>query len=345
MEIRTMSEAMQGVVFHGPGHWALEELPKPRIQAPDDVLLRVDRVSICGTDIHILSDPPGHPATPGSILGHEYVATVTDIGARVINVKPGDRVVIDPNITCGLCDYCRMGLTNVCENMTSLGIFRHGGLAEFNLAPARSLHKINSDVPTERACLAEPLACVWHAFEKTNVVPGESIAILGAGPIGLLFLMLFKSAGAGRVFVIEPTAFRRQTAERLGADSVIDPRVEDAAAEIRAITRLGVDVAVDAAGSLLPEALNLVRRGGRVILFGVNQHAERSLNQYAITRYEASILGSFIQRTAFPKVARILEAGLLPVEKLITHRLRLNQVGEALEAMRVGEAIKAVIEP
>ncbi|MFY9574259.1 MAG: zinc-binding dehydrogenase, partial [Blastocatellia bacterium] len=288
---------------------------------------------------------PGHPATPGSILGHEYVATVTDIGDAVVNVKPGDRVVIDPNITCGLCEYCRLGMTNVCENMTSLGIFRHGGLAEFNIAPAKALHKINSDVPTERACLAEPLACVWHAFEKTGVVPGESVAILGAGPIGLLFLMLFKSAGAGKIFVIEPTDFRRQTAERLGADAVLNPKTDDCPAAVKAITRVGVDVAVDAAGSLLPESLELIRRGGRVILFGVNQHAERSLNQYAITRYEACILGSYIQRTAFPKVVKLLEAGLVPVEKLITHRLRLNEVGVALEAMRVGEAIKAVVEP
>jgi (R,R)-butanediol dehydrogenase/meso-butanediol dehydrogenase/diacetyl reductase len=186
---------------------------------------------------------------------------------------------------------------------------------------------------------------VLHAFEKTAVIPGESVAILGAGPIGLLFLMLFKSAGAGKVFVIEPTEFRRQMAERLGADSVLNPKTEDCPAEVKAITRIGVDVAVDAAGSLLPESLELVRRGGRVILFGVNQHAERRLNQYAITRYETSILGSYIQRTAFPKVVRILEAGLLPVEKLITHRLRLNEVGEAFEAMRVGKAIKAVVEP
>jgi threonine dehydrogenase-like Zn-dependent dehydrogenase len=160
-----------------------------------------------------------------------------------------------------------------------------------------------------------------------------------------LFLMLFKSAGAGKVFVIEPTEFRRQMAERLGADAVLDPKTEDCPAEVKAITRIGVDVAVDAAGSLLPESLGLVRRGGRVILFGVNQHAERQLNQYAITRYETSILGSYIQRTSFPKVVRILEAGLLPVEKLITHRLRLNEAGEAFEAMRVGKAIKAVIEP
>jgi 2-desacetyl-2-hydroxyethyl bacteriochlorophyllide A dehydrogenase len=340
-----MTEAMQGIVFRGAGRWALEEFPRPEIQANDDVLLRVDRVSICGTDIHILSDPPGHPATPGSILGHEYVATIADIGAGVTNLTPGERVVIDPNITCGLCEYCRLGLTNVCENMTSLGIFRHGGLAEFNVAPAKALHKISLDVPPERACLAEPLACVFHAFEKANFAPGESVAILGAGPIGLLFLMLFKAAGAGRVCVIEPTEFRRKVAERLGADLALNPKTENCLAEVKAVTRIGVDVAVDAAGSLLPESLELVRRGGRVILFGVNQHAERSLNQYVITRYETSILGSYIQRSAFPKVVRILEAGLLPVEKLITHRLKLSEVGVALEAMRAGEAIKAVVEP
>src|SRR5215216_5961904 len=138
-----MVETMQAIVFRGEGKWALEDFPRPRIEADDDVLLKVDRVSICGTDIHILSVPQGHPATEGSILGHEYVATVVDTGTGVRGLAHGDRVVVNPNITCGLCDYCQLGLTNVCENMTSLGIFRHGGLAEFNLAPAKALHKIS----------------------------------------------------------------------------------------------------------------------------------------------------------------------------------------------------------
>ncbi|HEY3138621.1 MAG TPA: alcohol dehydrogenase catalytic domain-containing protein [Blastocatellia bacterium] len=340
-----MTHAMQAVVFRGAGEWRLESVPQPQVASDDDVLLRVDRASICGTDIHILAVPPGHPATPGSILGHEYVATVVDIGEAVRNVKPGDRVVINPNITCAVCEYCRLGLSNVCENMTALGIFRHGGLAEFNVAPARALHKISPDVPTERACLAEPLACVLHAFEKSALVPGEDVAILGAGPIGLLFLMLFKTAGAGKVFIVEPSEFRRSMAEQFGADLVINPTKQDTRRAIKAETRIGADVVVDAAGTLLPESLELVRRGGRIILFGMNQHAERPFNQHDLTRYEVSIFGSYIQRTAFPRVARILEAGLLPVEKLITHRLRLNEVGEAFEAMRAGEAIKAVVEP
>ena len=340
-----MSMTMQAVVFHGDGKWGIESAVKPRISADDDVLLRVERASICGTDIHILATPPGHPATPGSILGHEYVATVTEIGAGIGHLRPGDRVVIDPNITCGLCRYCRMGMTNVCENMTTLGIFRHGGLAEFSLAPAKSLHKISHEVSPERATLAEPLSCVLHAFEKAQLTPGENVVILGAGPIGLIFLMLCKIGGAGKVFMVEPVEFRRRTAESFGADGVFDSKTGNIAADIKEITGIGADIVIDAAGTLLPEALQLVRPGGRVILFGINQHADRQFNQYFTTRYEVTILGSFIQRSEFPKVVRLLESGILPLEKLVTHRLRLDQIGEGFEAMRAGEAIKVVAAP
>jgi len=340
-----MSDTMQGIVFHGEGRWGLEELPVPKIQALDDVLLKVDRASVCGTDIHILATPPGHPATPGSILGHEYVATVVEAGQGVRDLQPGDRVVVDPNITCGTCEYCRLGMSNACANMTTLGIFRHGGLAEFSLAPARALHRINRDVPLDRATLAEPLSCVLHAFEKTALVPGESIAILGAGPIGLLFAMLFRVAGAGKILIVEPVEFRRRMAERFNVDYALDPKAGDVAAQVKEVTRIGADVVVDAAGTLLPEAVNLVRRGGRVLLFGMNQHANRQVNQYTVTRHEISILGSFIQRTAFPKVVKILEAGLLPVERLVTHRLTLSEVHTGLEAMKQGQAIKVAVAP
>jgi (R,R)-butanediol dehydrogenase / meso-butanediol dehydrogenase / diacetyl reductase len=336
---------MRAVVFHGEGRWGVEAAPVPRVGADDDVLLRVERASICGTDLHILSTPPGHPATPGSILGHEYVATVAETGAGVRHLKAGDRVVIDPNITCGLCRYCRLGMTNVCESMTTLGIFRHGGLAEFSLAPARALHRISRDVPPERATLAEPLACVLHAFEKAALLPGESVVIFGAGPIGLMFLLLCKAAGAGKVFLVEPVEFRRRAAEAFGADGVLNPGDGDIAAEVKAATGVGADVAIDAAGSLLPEAVEAARPGGRVVLFGLNQHAARQFNQYVATRYEITILSSFIQRTEFPKVVRLLEAGLLPLEKLVTHRLPLGRIGEGFEAMRAGEAIKVVAAP
>ncbi len=331
-----MADTMPAVVFHGEGKWRVEEVPVPSIASGDDVLLRVDRASICGTDIHILSVPPGHPATPGSVLGHEYTATVVDRGERAAHLAPGDRVVIDPNLTCGVCQYCRLGLTNSCANMTTLGIFRHGGLAAYNVAPARALHKISRDVSADRATLAEPLSCVMHAYEKSAMTPGESVAILGGGPIGLLFLLLFKTGGAGRVTVIEPVAFRRATAESFGAD---------VAASAKDLAPESADIVVDAAGTLLPECLTLVRRGGRVLLFGMNLHGERPVNQYWITRHQVTVIGTFIQQTAFPKVVRLLESGILPVEKLITHRVGLSDIGAGLDAMRSGEAIKVVVAP
>lgn len=340
-----MPRTMEALVFRGPGEWGLEAFPLPEIKADDDVLLKVDCASICGTDIHILAVPPGHPATPGSILGHEYVATVVETGAAARHLTPGDRVVIDPNITCGLCDYCRLGMSNMCSNMTTLGIFRHGGLAEYNLAPARALHRISTDVSPQYATLAEPLSCVFNAIERAPLTPGESVAIFGAGPIGLLFLMLYKAAGAGKTFIVEPVEYRRKVAESIGATAVLNPGHDDVPGIIKEATRIGADLAVDATGTLLPECLGAVRRGGRVVLFGMNQHAGRELNQFGITRYEISIIGTYIQKNAFPKVVRILEAGLLPMEKLITHRLRLAEVGEGLEAMRAGRAVKAVVAP
>jgi (R,R)-butanediol dehydrogenase/meso-butanediol dehydrogenase/diacetyl reductase len=340
-----MKATMRAVVFRGDGEWGIEAFPVPELRNDDDVLLRVERASICGTDVHILSVPPGHPATPGTILGHEYVATVVETGPDVRHVHPGDRVVIDPNITCGVCAYCRLGLSNMCENMTTLGIFRHGGLAEWSVAPAKAVHRISSEVPLDRATLAEPFSCVLHSFEKSAFIPGESVVILGGGPIGLMFLMLYKAAGAYPIVLVEPAGFRRRMAEEMGADVALDPTVHDVVREVAAGTGLGADIVVDAVGTLLPEAIPLVRRGGRVILFGMNLRAEREVNQYWLTRYEISLLGSYIQRTAFPKVVRMLEAGLLPLEQLVTHRVDLSAIGEGFRLLRAGEALKVAVSP
>ena len=340
-----MSKTMPAVVFQGEGRWSLEKVPQPVLKADDDVLLEVERAGICGTDLHILSVPPGHPATPGSILGHEYVATVAEVGSSVRHIQPGDRVVIDPNLTCGYCASCREGRTNSCENMTTLGIFLHGGLAKLNVAPAKALHKISPEVAPERAALAEPLSCVLHAFEKTPVLPGESVAILGGGPIGLLFLLLFRAAGARAVYVIEPADWRRKMAEQCGADATFDPRGTDLAAAIGPASGDGVDVVVDAVGRCLADAIALVRPGGRILLFGMDQKAAPVARQYEIARREITIFGSFIQRTAFPKVVRILESGKLPVEKLITHQFALPEFGKAIELLAQGRAVKAILEP
>lgn len=336
---------MLGAVFEGEGRLILKEVPIPRLQDPSDVLLGVKAASICGTDVHILSVPPGHPAKPGSVLGHEYVAEVLEVGPEVAGVGPGEHVVIDPNITCGHCRYCRAGLPNMCENMTTLGIFRDGGFAAYNVAPARALYRIDRSVPPEIAAMAEPVSCIVNGSEKVKVQPGEAVVILGAGPIGLLFTQFFRAAGAGKLIVAEVSPFRAGYAERSGATRVVDPTKESLKDVVFEETGVGADVVVDAVGSLLPDALSAVRRGGRVLLFGMNQQALPPVRQFDITRHEVSIFGTYIARNTFPKAVRILESGVLQLEKLITHRLTLARIEEGLRAMREGKAIKVVVTP
>lgn len=340
-----MPSTMLAAVFRGPGELKLEQMPVPKVAGADEVLLKVLGASICGTDLHILADPPGHPATLGTILGHEYVAEVVEAGTDVHHVRPGDHVVIDANLYCGTCDYCLMGRRNLCTNMSTLGIFRHGGFAAYNVAPAANVYPISRDTPLEQAIFAEPLSCVMNAVEQAHVVPGDSVAIFGAGPIGLLFQLLMKTSGAGKVVMVEPSAPRREVAKKMGANAVIDPTVQDPGAAIRETTRIGADIVIDAVGSQLAPCIDSARRGGRVILFGSNSNAKPPIQQYWITRHELTICGSYISRHTFPQVVKLLESGRLPLPQLITHDIGLSRIGEGLAALKKGDAIEVILRP
>jgi (R,R)-butanediol dehydrogenase/meso-butanediol dehydrogenase/diacetyl reductase len=337
---------MKCAVFAGPGDLRIEDRPRPEVRRDDDVLLRVRAASICGTDLHILSDPPGHPATPGTIMGHEYVCEIAGAGDRVEDLRPGDHVVVDPTLTCGRCSYCRRGQPNLCRSMDSLGIFRDGGFAEFSLTPAAQLYRIGRQTPLDHAVFAEPLSCVMNGFSRANLKVGDSVLVLGGGPIGLLFLMLFQSGGAGKVGLTEMTPRRRQLAARSGADQVWDPRSETLAEQVREWSGgLGADIVVDSVGTLLGQALRLVRPGGRIVLFGMNQQAQPAVSQYEVTRHEITIAGSYISPFTFPPTVRLLETGRLPLDPLITHRIGLEGIKSILPALQSGEAVEVVITP
>lgn len=332
--------------FKGQGKFELEEVPVPQIKNDDDVLIKVTACGICGTDIHILEVPQGHPAKENVILGHEYTGKVVEVGKNVKHLKPGDNVVVDPNLTCGVCNYCRNALPNQCENMTTLGIFIDGGFAEFNVAPAKALFKISSDVQPEIAALAEPLSCIVNAVNKSELKLGQNVVVLGAGPIGLLFAMVFKSAGAGKVIVAEISDTRRNFAKICGADLVCDPReINLKECVLSKTNNLGADIVVDAVGSLLQQALSLVKRNGKIILFGMNENIRSEVKQYDITRYEIEILGTYIAKYTFPSAINILESRIAPFEKLITKKLPLASVKEGIELAKTGEVIKIVILP
>jgi threonine dehydrogenase-like Zn-dependent dehydrogenase len=341
------TDLMKAAVFEGPGRLSIRELPVPAVRRPEDVLVEVEACGICGTDLHILEVPPGHPATPGVVLGHEFVGVVREVGPEATGLSLGTRVAVAANLACGSCSWCRRGLPNHCERFTTLGIFRDGGLARFVVAPARSCHPVSRDLPAHLAALTEPVSCVVHAVEQARLVPGESVAIFGAGPIGLIFLALFRAAGAGRTLVVEPAPLRRELASRMGATVCLDPGAEpDVAGAVREHTEgYGADVVVDAVGSQLAPALGCVRKAGRVVLFGMDAGATAEVRPFDITRNELTVLGTYVGTDTFPKAIRILEGGVADLAPIVSHRLPLEELPAGLEALRSGQAVKVVVEP
>ena len=334
---------MRAAVFAGPGRLSIEDRPEPMVAA-GEILVAVEACGICGTDVQILNTPPGHPATPGTILGHEFVGRVVATGDTVAgDIVIGQRVVVDPDPKCGACGPCRAGRPANCQNIVALGIFRDGGLAAYVSAPFAAVYPIADHVPAELATLVEPLACVINGTGRAGVRPGESVIVFGAGAIGCLFTAVVKAAGAGRIIVVEPSATRRAVARQVGADEVVTP--DEFAADRVSLSPDGADVVIDAVGSLLPAAIEAAAMGGRVVLFGMNANARPAVPQVAITEKGLSILGSYISNFTFPAAIRLAERGQLRLGPIISDVLSLDRVVDGIDLLRSGQATKVVITP
>ena len=345
---------MLAAVFEGEGRLVLKDRPKPVLKRETDVLLKVTGVGICGTDLHILQVPAAHPAAVGSILGHEFTGEVAEVGGRVTEVKPGDRVLVDPHPGCGLCSECRSGHPDRCiplytsaspGHCATIGIFSDGAMTSYVVVPAHSLYPVSAKVPSHICALAEPLACVVSAAEKLKVQPGASVVVLGAGPIGLLFTSYLKACGAAKIIVSELSEYRRAVALECGASRVVDPRGEDLKSIVREETKGGADVVVEAVGPLLPAAIELARAGGKILQFGHDELARPVIPVAELLRKELTIYGAFIGKFSFHKLPAILEGSLLPLEKIVSHQLSLAKVHEGLQLLRQGKAIKIILYP
>ena len=336
---------MKAAVFEGVGVLTLRDVPKPEIQKPDDIIGRIEVCSVCGTDVHMTNVPPGYPATPGTILGHELVATVEQVGSGVRTFRPGDRFVVNPNEYCGTCVYCRRNLPNECEHIQAMGIDVDGGFAEYVRVSEKMAFRIPPDMPREIAAFAEPLACVINASRKLRVQPGESVVVIGAGPIGMLFIQLMKAAGAGPIVSVEPNALRRDYALRCGADYAIDPAAEDTKAAVLRYTDIGADYAIDVVGSQMMVAVDVIRKGGACLLFGNNAKAAPAVTQSQITYKEARVLGTWLANASFDAAVRLLASDTLHLDFLVTHTLPLREIHEAIDLLRRGEGVEVLVDP
>ena len=346
---------MLAAVFEGDGKLELKDRPKPTLQNETDVLLKVTGVGICGTDLHILQVPPAHPGIKGTTLGHEFTGTVAEVGSKVSSFVPGDTVLVDPHTGCGGCRQCKSGYPDLCEELyilvedqwhpNTIGIFSNGAMASYVVVPQQNLYKVSREVPPHLAALAEPVACVVNATDKVRVQPGETTVVLGAGPIGLLFTSLFKASGAAKIIVSEISDYRRKAAKECGATLVVDPNSDDLEEVVNREMNGGADIVVEAVGPMLDQTLSLARSSGKIIHFGHDELARPASRVGEITRKELTIYGAFIGRFRFGKVARIIESGVLPLDKVVSHRIPLSKVHEGIDLLRQGKAIKVIMHP
>src|SRR4051812_30968759 len=290
-----MTDMMTAVRLHSAEDLRLDEVPIPDA-APGEVLIRVHRCGICGTDLHIAKGNFPAPNLP-LVLGHEFSGTVASIGDGVSDITAGDRVVVDINISCGHCYFCRRGQKLFCPRVAQLGVHRAGGLAQYVTAPAGNVYTLPGSVSLDTATYVEPLACAIHGQDRIGIRSGDRVLVIGGGPMGLAHIALARLNGASLVIVSEPDPARRERATRMGADVVVDPFAAPLADTLRELTGgIGPDVVIEAVGSIptYESAVAVVRRGGKVLAYGAApQDAQMSLRPFDIYAKELTIVGSY----------------------------------------------------
>ncbi len=336
---------MLAAVVPEPGRIEVREVADP-VPGPGEALVEVVACGICGTDQHIMDGTyqADYPAIPG----HEISGVVRAVGEGVTCVEPADRVAVNPNIPCRACRPCRRGLIHLCEHAQAVGVTRPGGFAELCALPAELCVPLPDDLPLRAAAVMEPLSCCLHGLEMLGPEPGDRVAILGGGTIGLLMTQLVRLGGAGRMVVSEPDAGKRALADRLGADATVDPAAGDARANI--IDALGgpADLAIEAVGrgETAALAIDLVGPGGRALLFGVcEQEVAVPIHPRRIFRDEITIAGAYTGPFMDERSVALLEGGRIDADAIISDEFPLPEAPAAMARAREADSLKVLIRP
>jgi L-gulonate 5-dehydrogenase len=309
---------MLAISVQSPHHLEAQEVSPPEIPAAGEVLLRTARAGICGSDLHIFHGSNPFARYP-RIIGHEFAGTVEAVGAGVDNVAPGDRVVVDPVVSCGHCYACRVGRFNVCGNLEVFGVHRDGGFRDQLTVPAINCVKVPHSMPFEIAALAEPFSIAANVLSRTGIDAGDTVLIYGAGTVGLTVLQVTKLHGA-RCLIADVDAARLERAKAFGADVTILSR-ERSVADVVAQENdgLGPTVVIDGAGvpALLEEACRIASPAGRIGLLGFSP-APCNISQQEIVKKELTLVGSRLNRKLLPQVVTWLAEGKLTPAAMIT---------------------------
>lgn len=325
-------ETMKALVYKDVGKLVFEDRQLPRVKDPDDVLLRIRKVGICGSDVKILEGK--HHVKPDTVLGHEFCGEVVEIGTHVHHIKIGDRVAVDNNIRCGFCSFCRMGLTSQCVDIktSALGVMRDGGYAEYCLVPEKQCFVLPDSIDDTLGTQVETLATVVNGMNTLQMLPYDYVMVIGFGPIGYLFAQFAKNIAA-KVAVTEIDPFRISVAKQCGL-TVWNPNEVDVAEKITEFTYgRKADIVIEATGNDLKTALKCVTPGGKVLPFGMDSSITTTVIPNDITRWATKILGLYLgQNTMVPSI-RIFQENRLNMGPFFTKEIPLDEGLSAFDCL------------
>ncbi len=334
----------------------VEEIKEPS-PSNGQVKIKVAWTGICGSDLHeyvagpifVPVDAP-HPVSHDKapiVMGHEFSGEVVEVGADVTKVRPGDRVVVEPILSCGKCDACLHGKYNLCDTLGFHGLSGGGGgFSEFTVVGERWVHKMPEGLSFEQGALVEPAAVALHAVRLSSLKPGGTAAVFGAGPIGLLLVEALRVAGASRIYVVELSEQRAAKARELGAHATIDPSKEDAVARLRDLSGGGVDVAFEVTGvpQVLQQCIDSTHYEGETVIVSIWEK-DASFQPNTVVLKERVMKGIIAYRDIFPAVMDLMTQGYFQADRLVTKRIGLDDiVAEGFEALvREKQHIKILV--
>lgn len=335
---------MKVALYEGNG--SLKVLLKPlRPLRENEVLIKVTACGVCGTDVHIVDGTSR--SSPPVVLGHEYAGIVEETGPAVRGIAVGDRVAVDPNISCGQCPFCRKGEVHLCQHLKALGVDIDGGMAEYCVVPVSQVYQLSPDFPVEAMPFIEPVSCVVHGVDRARIREGDTVVLLGGGTIGLLMLQAVRASGASHVTVVEPVEQKRVTAKALGADVVLSAN-DNVRKAVLDLTGIGADIVIECAGTretaqLAPE---LSRRGGVVEFFGVCPIGDEiAIQPNDVYFRELTLVGSYVNPHTFPRAIAMLHSRAIRVDAFALTMFPLSDASEALRYQRERLTTKSIILP
>ncbi len=338
---------MKALVYEGAWQMPMREM-EPPLPGPEDVIVAVQAVGVCGSDVHGYMGTTGRRKPP-IIMGHEFGGIISAVGERVTRGQVGQRVVVQPLITCGQCANCRAGLPNICLERSGLGMNLNGAMAEAVRVPQQLLYPLPNGMSWEKSAMVEPLAVALRAVNLTPLTLMGTVVIIGAGTIGLLTLLAARLRGAGQIIITDLSPHRLDLAQQLGADVAVNVAQEDALAVVQAHTDgQGAQAVIEAVGlsASVKQSLALVRTGGHITWIG-NSQPEVEVNMQQVVTRELTIRGTYGFNEEFGRSLQAIHSGRIDVSPLIERTAPLEDGPQLMHDLAKGtlDVAKVVLRP